>query len=1404
MKRRRHPEGSRTGSGSGNAGLFRRSLAAGLSALGFVSSPALGADVSAGSVEFFESRIRPLLHAECVECHGAAKQKGGLRLDFRDALRKGGKSGPTVVPGDSRASRLVVAVRHGDGAEPMPPDRPRLSTAAVADLAAWIDAGANDPRDTAPAAEAAKGPGIDAAWEATFERRRDWWSFRPVSEPKVPDPKDTAWSAFPVDRFLRSRMEEKGLSPAADADRRTWLRRATFLLTGLPPTPEESEAFVADAADGARERVLDRLLASPRFGETWARHWMDLVRFAETHGSEGDPDIPDAWRYRDYLVRAFNRDVPLDRLIREHVAGDLLPDPRTDPAEGVDESRIGTAHFRLVEHGFNPVDTLDEQMKVVDSQIDVVSKAFQGLTTSCARCHHHKFDPIADHDYAALHGVFASVRATRLSIDLPERLRVNREPLEALRNDLRRVLGEAWERAVDPLVDRALASADPAAAARVAIPGEPLHRRILGLETRLAELEAEGRRAAADAGVKAVAGPVSPEAPRPIAAWTFDADGRDSAGILHGTLEGGARVREGRLVLDGRGAFLQTPPLGRDLAEKTLEAWVFLADTAQRGGGVVSVETLNGGEFDALVFGEAEPRRWMAGSEGFARTRPVGGKDETANPETRVHVSVVYRADGTIALYRDGEPYGTPYRPSGLKTFPSGGARVLLGRRHTGGGSAFLAGAIDEVRLFDRALTEAEVRAEFRSGPGQVSREQWVAALSSERRTELASAERELADRRAELARTVPDFAERLAERNRWRSAFDKAVADDRHPLSDLRRLGAADTFATNWSARVAAVARRGAELRRLREGPLRPRWDFTGGGFADWFRYGANPPESFGVPGEFTVEPTGPAVLTGLLPVGVYSHRLSQRHNGVFASPRFRVETDRISVRVVGGKGARVRLIPDGYPIGQGNIFPQSNLNSDAPTWVRLDTAYRKGSMAYLEFATADDVTSRDRSPSGPGGRSFFGVTEVVFHDAGALPESPDPAAAWWDERPSPTDLHSWAGRLRSRLHAAVAAWRTGSMSSDEQGFLDAFLRAGLLPTTTNALPEATPMLAGYRRLEDAIPVPRRVPGVIEADAADSPLYSRGDPRKPLRSVRRGYLQLVSRGTYRSQDSGRLQLAEDLTASSNPLTARVMANRIWYHVFGRGLVGTLDNFGRLGEVPTHPELLDHLAIRLVAQGWSTKAMLRELMLTRAFGLSSEVPSGVAAADPGNTLLTHARVRRLEAEPVRDGLLFLGRHLDLRAGGPGDDALAEPSRQRRRSVYLTVRRNFLNPFLEAFDQPRPFTTLGKREVTNVPGQSLALLNDPFVLEQAAGWAAAVCGDGATPSTDEARIGRFFAEGLGRPATAREVESSRTYLADLRRLHALSPSFHGGKEYEAAVWRDFAQSVFNLKEFLYLR
>ncbi|MBI3875134.1 MAG: DUF1549 domain-containing protein, partial [Verrucomicrobia bacterium] len=245
-----------------------------------------------------------------------------------------------------------------------------------------------------------------ATWADTLATRKQWWSFQPVQKPAAPKVKNAKWSDDPIDRFLLAKMEARGLQPAADADPRALIRRLSFALTGLPPKPDEVEAFVTECgASGnsalriphsALEKLTDRLLASPAFGERWARHWMDLVRYADSHGSEGDPEIPFAWRYRDYLIRAFNADVPADQLIREHLAGDLLPPAqvRWNRAENLNESLLGIAHLRLVEHGFQPVDTLDDQVRVVENQIDVLGKAFQGLTLACARCHDHKFDPI--------------------------------------------------------------------------------------------------------------------------------------------------------------------------------------------------------------------------------------------------------------------------------------------------------------------------------------------------------------------------------------------------------------------------------------------------------------------------------------------------------------------------------------------------------------------------------------------------------------------------------------------------------------------------------------------------------------------------------------------------------------------------------------------------------------------------------------------------------------------------------------------------------------------------------------------------------------------------------------------------------------------------------------------------
>ena len=858
-------------------------------------------------------------------------------------------------------------------------------------------------------------------------------------------------------------------------------------------------------------------------------------------------------------------------------------------------------------------------------------------------------------------------------------------------------------------------------------------------------------------------------------------------------------IRNGRLIVDGQGAFLRTVPLERTLHEKTLEAWVAPANLTQSGGGVLTVESQDGTVFDSIVFAEKEPRQWMAGSDLFRRGKNLKAPDESAQPGELVHLAIVYRSDNSIALFRNGTAYGAVWMPSGegktLQTFAEKSARVLLGQRHTGGGNAFFAGEIEEARIYDRALSAKEVTASFRAGPGLISPAATAQALTPEQRTERARLTAEIASQRAALAKQFPDHAERDAARTRRLAAFDAAAKNEGHPLNlwfQLRDL-TGDTFAAGWQNFVQKQTNEVAARQKFNAETFQLAWDFRGDGVNQWFRHGVNPPEAFARPGEFAIEPEGERIFNGLLPAGVFSHRLSQKHNGVFASPRFKITSDNISVRVMGGQGAGVRLVLDNYPLGQGNIYPAADLKSDAPTWVRIDTAYRKGGLAYLEFATSAELTSRNRGPAGPGGRSFFGVERVVFHEAKTIPKEEITPNTLVTAGGAPQSSEALAKQLGAQLAAAITAWRDDSMNEEQRVFLDAFLRGGLLPMTVRGLPEAASLVADYRKLEADIPSPRRAPGVLETLAYDAPLLARGDHLKPLAPVPRGYLQLISTRRYDTKLSGRLELAHDIASAANPLTARVLVNRVWHHLFGRGLVATVDNFGRLGDKPSHPELLDFLATHFVEQGWSSKDLIRYLITTRAYQMSSEASARARESDPAGEWLSHARVRRLEAESIRDSLLAVSGRLDTAMFGPGVNALAAAGEQRRRSVYLMVRRNFLSAFLETFDAPRPFTTLGRRETTNVPAQSLALLNDPFVIEQAAQWADSVLR--AEPDAD-ARVRRMFEMAFARLPGDVELAGSRAYLADLTREH--------GEGQDKLVWRDFAQSLFNLKEFIYVR
>jgi hypothetical protein len=331
----------------------------------------------------------------CQKCHGTAKVSGGLRLDSAQALARGGESGPVVVPGKPDESRLIQAVRRC-GDLKMPP-RSKLKDSEVADLVAWVKAGAVWPRAAATGTE----------------RGQRFWAFQPIVEPRLPAVKDRAWTRTPVDHFILDRLEKAGLKPGPRADRRTLIRRVTFDLIGLPPAAEEVEAFANDSRPDAYERVVDRLLASPAYGERWGRHWLDVVRYAETTANDANAVMRYAYRYRDYVVEAFNADRPYDQFIVEQLAGDLLSVEDGDRPELRTRRVIATGFLMIGPKALAETDKEQARLDIVDEQIDVTSRAFLGLTISCARCHDHKFDAIPTADYYSLAGIFRSTNPFR-------------------------------------------------------------------------------------------------------------------------------------------------------------------------------------------------------------------------------------------------------------------------------------------------------------------------------------------------------------------------------------------------------------------------------------------------------------------------------------------------------------------------------------------------------------------------------------------------------------------------------------------------------------------------------------------------------------------------------------------------------------------------------------------------------------------------------------------------------------------------------------------------------------------------------------------------------------------------------------------------------------------------------
>ena len=512
---------------------------------------------------------------------------------------------------------------------------------------------------------------------------------------------------------------------------------------------------------------------------------------------------------------------------------------------------------------------------------------------------------------------------------------------------------------------------------------------------------------------------------------------------------------------------------------------------------------------------------------------------------------------------------------------------------------------------------------------------------------------------------------------------------------------------------------------------------------------------------------------IARVLPAGVYTHLLSSKHAARLSSPDFPVHGDHSLWVYAAGSNATVRYAVHDYPRG-GTVYPVKELQ-EAWDWHKFNLDYWIGDTVHVELTTGMDAPLLVKK----GNRGWFGVRQaLVLHSKDPPPASPsiapyDVLLEFANEKPETIEE---VLELYNRCVAgAIECFSQGDMTDAQAMLLDECLTAGLLPNRLEKLPASRELIQRYRQVEANVVVATRVPGLEETASVNQPLFQRGNHKRPGTPVPPRFLEAFNPKPYETRQSGRLQLADDLVDQDNPLLRRVIVNRVWHHMFGRGLVATPDNFGQLGSLPTHPELLDYLASRFT-DGWSLKSLIRLIATSETWKMDS-VPSGQAGStDPENLWLSHARVRRLEAEAIRDSILFVSGQLNLERFG-------EPvgGRSDRRSVYVRVRRNRLDPFLRVFDFPEPYTAVGRRASTNVPAQSLTMLNDPWVRTQAENWVRRLEGE---PS-HQVRAARMIKEAFSRPATDLEVEQAVQFV-------------------EKASWTELARAMFCLKELIYLR
>lgn len=1082
--------------------------------------------------EFFESRIRPVLHDRCIGCHGVDEQHGALRLDSREAILRGGESGPAAIPEKPADSLLIKAIRHDNAELKMPPNDAggRLPDNAIEDLTAWVQSGMAWPKESPPTGGTAR-----EVFDIQARKARLPWIWVPPEPQMVPESTDPRIDSD-IDRFVADKLRRNGLAFSNPADELTWLRRTYFAITGLPPTLKQIESFLNDSSVDRKQHVVDELLASSHFGERWARHWMDLMRYAESRGHESDFLIANAWQYRDYLIRAFNADLPYDRFIMEHIAGDLV-DVRLNAETGANEAVIATGWAFLGEEVHSPVDIRQDECERVDNKIDVLSKSFLGLTIACARCHDHKFDAISQRDYYAISGFMLGSAFRQSRFETMAMHRHAMEDLARLRKDtqtsVKKFLADSLQSGVSNIDYQLMASC-----------------RVLSGEQR--------QNVAQDTGIEMA----------DLDAWIeqLEKSKTDPTNPL-------------RVFHD---LAMRLSKSDASTIRSTISTWEMPSSNQPLGPLVVA-------DFTRPAAGEW----WNSDGPGFGGRPMQGGEFVFGSPEKPISRIMQYSAAVRDPFWKPLSLTAGTETDSGRFGAVNRAGKTLLTPKWTlssGNVHILLRGKLQSCAVVDSHI--------MNEGPLHGS---LIAHLDS-------------------------------GEQLRWLTHNLTPYTGHRVHL-ELSPLTDSDL-----------------EILAIVDSPTTPNW----------------------LPQRSWKPDTAPDSISELC-------RL------------FQADSERIL---------------QAWKSDTGNLEPR--LLSIA-NWM---------------------VQNPNLLKIGPG--SVAQITSDHFRELDELSKS-----IRWD---SPTAV-----------------------------------------------------------------------SLADISGVDEHVLIRGKPTRLGAIVNRGLPEAFGTPRVTSPNSsGRLELARQLVDPTNPLVARVMVNRVWHHLFGRGIVPTVDNFGYLGERPSHPELLDQLAWEFMhKEKWSIKSLIRKIVLSQTFAQSSRMKPDASNVDPSNALLHRMPVRRLEAEAIRDSLLVLSGRLDPKNyGSPVPVHLTEfiIGRGRpdvsgpldgsgRRSIYIATRRNFLPTMMLAFDFPTPFSSVGRRNVTNVPAQSLTMLNDPFVREQASVLAGRLVKE--QPNTDpEARIEMLFKAAYCRNPTSEEVDFSLQTIDLLRTEYAGEP--------DQIVWTEFCHAIFLANDFIYVK